>query len=63
MHWLHDNWLTVLPWALYALSEVMPLLPNKAQSVIGAVLNDPNEQVQLYDSYGYATYYGYATKE
>jgi len=31
--------------------------------ILGAVLNDPNEQVQLYDSYGYATYYGYATKE
>jgi hypothetical protein len=39
MHWLHDNWLTVLPWVLYGLSEVMPLLPTKAQSVVGAVLN------------------------
>jgi len=31
--------------------------------ILGAVLNDPNEQVPLYDTYGYATYYGYATKE
>ena len=31
--------------------------------ILGAVLNDPNEQVPLYDAYGYATYYGYATKE
>jgi len=39
MHWLHDNWLSVLPWVLYGLSEIMPLLPTKAQSVVGAVLN------------------------
>ncbi|HEX5181419.1 MAG TPA: polysaccharide biosynthesis tyrosine autokinase [Gemmatimonadaceae bacterium] len=31
--------------------------------VLGAVLNDPNEQVPLYDQYGYATYYGYAARE
>jgi capsular exopolysaccharide synthesis family protein len=31
--------------------------------ILGAVLNDPNEQVPIYDQYGYATYYGYATKE
>ena len=31
--------------------------------ILGAVLNDPNEQVPLYDAYGYASYYGYATKE
>lgn len=39
LHWLQLNWLSVLPWALYGLSELMPLLPTKAQSVIGAVLN------------------------
>jgi len=39
MHWLQMNWLAVLPWTLYAMSEVMPLLPNKAQSVIGAIIN------------------------
>lgn len=31
--------------------------------ILGAVLNDPNEQVPLYDQYGYATYYGYAARE
>jgi capsular exopolysaccharide synthesis family protein len=31
--------------------------------ILGAVLNDPNEQVPIYDQYGYATYYGYANKE
>ena len=31
--------------------------------VLGEVLNDPNEQVPLYDQYGYATYYGYAARE
>lgn len=31
--------------------------------ILGAVLNDPNEQVPLYDQYSYATYYGYASKE
>jgi len=31
--------------------------------ILGAVLNDPNEQVPLYDQYGYASYYGYAARE
>jgi len=38
MHWLHDNWLTVLFAALYAASEIMPKLPNKAQTVVGAII-------------------------
>lgn len=32
--------------------------------ILGAVLNDPNEQVPVYDQYGYASYYAaYADKE
>jgi len=27
--------------------------------ILGAVLNDPNERVPVYDRYGYASYYGY----
>jgi hypothetical protein len=38
MHWLHDNWPMVLGWALYLASEVMPKLPNKAQTVVGALV-------------------------
>jgi hypothetical protein len=38
MHWLQMNWFTVLAVAYALASEVMPLLPNKAQSVIGAAL-------------------------
>jgi hypothetical protein len=39
LHWLASNWLVVLPWVLYGLSEIMPLLPTKAQSVVGAIIN------------------------
>jgi hypothetical protein len=38
MHWLHDNWPLVLGWSLYLASEIMPKLPNKAQTVVGAAL-------------------------
>lgn len=38
MHWLHDNWPLVLGWTLYLASEIMPKLPNKAQTVVGAVV-------------------------
>lgn len=39
IHWLALNWLIVLPWVLYGLSDLMPYLPGKAQNVIGLILN------------------------
>lgn len=38
MHWIASNWFTVLVIVYAVASEVMPLLPNKAQTVVGAIL-------------------------
>lgn len=39
IHWLSLNWLMVLPWVLYALSDAMPYLPGKARNVVEFILN------------------------
>lgn len=39
MQWLHANWPLVLTVLVAFSSEIMPLLPTKANSVVGALVN------------------------
>lgn len=39
MHWLSLHWDLVLTGSLLVISEIMPALPTKANSVLGAVVS------------------------
>jgi len=39
MHWLSLHWDLALTAALLVISEIMPALPTKANSVLGAIFN------------------------